>query len=283
MPGAAHPRSSPARRSARALVGAATIGWLLVAVACEADPNASTTAGPTSSVASTTSVATPPTDDATTTVVTGPGVDPTETTPTTTTSRPDATDVVRGSTTISHPTGSKAGTGTVRSVDFADLTYPTSVCADVIDHPPSGGFQLTDGWARSDESDADSPYTVQLRPARSFGDVDGDGREDVALVLECGRGSQPVPMGWIYTSDATGPRPLTGVDLDPDSLPVSGVLDTSLSSLRIADRTVVTDWDVYLDGDALCCPSKSAVVVWTWVDGQLTPGEPLLTRASTGH
>ena len=84
---------------------------------------------------------------------------------------------------------------------------------------------------------------------------------NAALVLTCSRGGQPVPMGWIYTVDDSGPRPLAGVGLDPDSLPITGVLDTSLTSVRITGSTVVTDWEVYVDGDARCCPAKTAVVV----------------------
>jgi hypothetical protein len=193
---------------------------------------------------------------------------------------PDPTDVVTDGTEVALPGGGRSGS--IRAVDFADLTYPTSVCAEVIDRPPSGGFELVDGEAHAGEDAADGPYRVRLRPDRSFGDVNGDGHEDAALVLECSRGGQPVPTGWIYTRDGSGPRPLAGVDLGPDSLPITGVLDTSLTNVRIRGTSVVTDWDVYLDGDALCCPSKTAVVVWSWTDGGLVPGDPTLTRSAPG-
>jgi hypothetical protein len=194
----------------------------------------------------------------------------------------DPGDIVTGGTTVSHPGGPTTEAGDIRSVDFADLTYPTSVCADIIDEPPRGGFQLRGGEVHADEDAANGPYSVALRPSRSFGDVNGDDHEDAALVLECSRGGQAVPMGWIYTLDGSGPRPLAGVTLDPDSLPITGVLDTSLTNVRISGATVMTDWDVYVDGDALCCPTKTAVVVWTWTDGGLTPGAPMLTRSPSG-
>lgn len=273
-------RSASVRRpSGRNLaVSAAAIGTLLLAAACEADPSSSSATGSGSAEPTTSTAAPAPGAERATTTEPAQGAEPTGST--TDDPGPDRTDVVTGGTAVSQPGSGATGAGGIRTVDFADLTYPTSVCSDVIDDPPRGGFQLTDGEAHAGEDEADGPYTVQLRQPRSFGDVNGDGHEDAALVLTCSRGGQPVPMGWIYTADDSGPRPLAGVELDPDSLPITGVLDTSLSSVRIAGATVVTDWDVYLDGDALCCPAKTAVVVWTWTDGHLTPGTPMLTRTT---
>jgi hypothetical protein len=196
------------------------------------------------------------------------------------TSIPDPPYVVTGGTAVSHAGGPTSETTTIRSVDFADLTYPTSVCGEVIDQPPRGGFHLVDGVARADQLAPSGPYSVELWPSRSFGDVNDDGHEDTALVLDCSRGGQAQPMGWIYTLDDSGPRPLAGVVLDRELLPITGVLATSLTELRIGASTVITDWDVYLDGDARCCPTMTAVVAWTWTDGGLTPGTPTLVPAT---
>ena len=282
MPNRLRDRSAPRRRPSGwgTIVVAMGIA-LLVLPACEPD------ATPASEGSGSGAGATAPTSDpagSPTTVTPGEGSEPgdgvTPNDPGTPSSMVGPDDVVTGGTTVSHADPTEGGD--IRSVDLAELTYPTSVCADIIDEPPRSGFRLRDGEVHADEDAANGPYSVVLRPARSFGDVNGDGLEDAALVLECSRGGQAVPMGWIYTLDGSGPRPLAGVSLDPDALPTSGVLDTSLTNVRISGAKVITDWDVYVDGDALCCPTRTAVVIWAWTDGGLTPGEPTLSRAHAG-
>ena len=274
------------RGARRSLVGLAIVGVLVVSAACESDPAPTATDAGAGSGEPTTSTAAPDLTgrDGADPSAPGPGDSGDDTdgsNGSATTDPTDPADVVTGGTAVSLP-GRSAGYGSIRTVDFADLTYPTSACFDVIDDPPARGFPLVDGQVRATEDEEAGPYTVTLRPERSFGDVDGDGDEDAALILECSRGGQAVPMGWIYTVGVAGPQPLAGVVLDPDSLPITGVLDTSLTTLRIAGPTVTTGWDIYLDGDALCCPSKRASVTWSWTEGGLTPGPPTIARSDAG-
>ena len=64
--------------------------------------------------------------------------------------------------------------------------------------------------------------------------MNGDGVRDVFRSSSSRhRGSRPIPVGWVYTVDAGRPVALAEVDLDPDSLPLSGVLDTELADIRI--------------------------------------------------
>lgn len=173
--------------------------------------------------------------------------------------------------------GTTVSVASVRAVDFDRFTFPASTCAHVIDHAPSGGYRLDAGVLTSDGDDGIEPFRVQLHAARSFGDLDGDGVDEAALVLDCDRGGGPVPVGWIYTATGGRARPLARLELDGDSLPLPGVLDTALVDLRIAGGTVVSTWDVYLDGDALCCPARLATVTWTWNGSALAPGAPAVT------
>lgn len=192
--------------------------------------------------------------------------------------------VVTGGTAVAHAPGS-GGTGRaddIRTIDFADLTFPRTACAGVIDRPPAGGYPLVDGEARSPEATPDDAYVVSLSPSLSYGDVDGDGAPDAALILECDHGSRPIPVGWIYSVAGGRPVPLARVDLDPDALGLRGVLDTELADMHFEGSTLVTDWVVYLDGDALCCPTRTASVTWSWTDGALTPGAPQVARFTSG-
>jgi hypothetical protein len=170
----------------------------------------------------------------------------------------------------------------IADVDFAQQWFPPSACAGVIDHPPTKGYDLVDGEARAGDPATGDAYVVTLDPAMTFGDVNDDGVTDASLILDCGRGSRAVPVGWVYTLDHGRTAPLARVTLDPDSLPLSGVLDTDLAGLRIQGSTVSSDWVVYVDGDALCCPSKTAAVTWTWTDGDLVAGAPTLSRTRPG-
>jgi hypothetical protein len=285
-------RSAPARRFAgwRAIGAVMAMGMLVLAAGCESEPSTSSSASTTGSAAgagpgsATGEVSTaPPASNGGPAPTTGASGDGDTTAPSTDPTTTDRPTVLTNSSSVSLPGGTSSTWGGIRTVDFAELTYPTSVCADIIDDPPRGGFQLHEGTVHADEDGSRGPYTVALRPTRSFGDVNADGHEDTALVLECSRGGQPVPMGWIYTVDDSGPRPLAGVALDRDALPITGVLDTSLISVRISGRSVLTTWDVYLDGDALCCPTETASVTWTWTDGGLTPGAPTLAGTEPGR
>lgn len=209
--------------------------------------------------------------------------------------RPDSTDstdstgpgqpggtlgIVTGGTAVSHSPGPRPND--IRDIEFADFTFPRTACGSVIDRPPPGGYQLVDGEARSPNPTADDSYVVSLSPTVSYGDVDSDGVRDAALILECDHGSRPIPVGWIYSIAGGRPVPLARVDLDPDALGLRAVLDTELAAIRFEGSTLVTDWVIYLDGDALCCPTRSALVAWTWVDGALTPAAPQVTRTLSG-
>lgn len=208
--------------------------------------------------------------------------DPTDPTdPTDSTGQPDASPrIVTGGTTVSHSPGPRAND--IRDIEFAELTFPRTACGSVIDRPPPGGYQLVDGEARSPNPTADDSYVVSLLPSVSYGDVDGDGVRDAALILECDHGSRRIPVGWVFSIAGGRPVPLAQVDLEPDALGLRAVLDTELAAMRFEGSTLVTDWVVYLDGDALCCPTRSASVAWTWTDGALTPAAPQVTRTTSG-
>lgn len=262
------------------------VGGLVLGMACEADPPPDASGPDAAATDPTTSAATASAPDGVEEPATDPGgrgaSDPGDpSAPSTNGEAPGATTVVPGGTTVSLP-GRPGRGGSIRSIDLAHLTYPTSTCADVIDDPPSSGFALVDGEARATADDPSGPYTVTLTPDRSYGDINADGHDDAAVIIACSRGGQPVPVGWIYTVDEAGPRPLAGVALGRDALPITGVLDTSLTDLRITGSRVTSGWDVYLDGDALCCASKHASVTWTWIDGRLTPGPPTITSTAAG-
>lgn len=191
------------------------------------------------------------------------------------------TGVASGGTTVSLPSARpSSGPLQVRDIDFAGFTFPSSACAGVIAKPPVDGYALVDGTVRSGAPTDEGSYGVRLATSRSFGDVNGDQVEDVTLILECDRGNRPIPVGWVYTVADGAPRALARISLDPDTLPLRWVLDAELDSLRIEGATVVSTWDVYLDGDAICCPTSSATVTWNWGPDSLMADAPVLKAAA---
>jgi hypothetical protein len=70
------------------------------------------------------------------------------------------------------------GTGSIRDVDLRNATYPVGVCFEGLG-PPGDTFTLHDGTSAG-------PGTVVNLTAVAYGDVTGDGREDVAVVIYCG-------------------------------------------------------------------------------------------------
>ncbi len=190
------------------------------------------------------------------------------------------TGVAPGGTTVSLPSPPGNGPSRVRDIDFAGFTFPSSACAGVISDPPVQGYELVDGTVRSGTPTDGRSYGVRLAASRSFGDVNGDQVEDVTLILECDRGNRPIPVGWVYTVTDGVVQALARISLDPDTLPLRWVLDAELDSLRIEGSTVLSTWDIYLDGDAICCPTSAATVVWHWESDALIADAPVLTAST---
>lgn len=113
-----------------------------------------------------------------------------------------------------------------------------------------------------------------------YGDIDGDGRPEAALKVECdnGGGTADGQLGFgavILTSRhdrliALGS--ITPQEQAPDAIHV-----TLLTDVQILHGSVVVHESWYRATDATCCPTGTAVTTWTLDGDRLSPGTPEIT------
>lgn len=166
------------------------------------------------------------------------------------------------------PVDLNLGSTGVRDVDFSSYTFPPDSCGHVFASPPADGYQLVDGGVRHGTPlDADF-YSVTLHTERSYGDITGNGDDEVVLLLDCSTGNHPRTYGWAYTAAGATTRAL-GV-LPPPPEP-DGIAYIELATATIDHGIVVAQWQLYHDGDGHCCPSASTTVNYRWIDDRFAP------------
>ncbi len=113
-----------------------------------------------------------------------------------------------------------------------------------------------------------------------YGDVDGDGRPEAALIVECDNGGDTAAGQLAFAAIAftshQGRLVVLGT-VAPQERPSDGVHATLLADVRLLPGKVVADEHWYRSNDSTCCPSGSAVTTWTLHAGQLVPGTPDIT------
>lgn len=190
---------------------------------------------------------TTPADDTTTTSTTAPA----DETTTTTTSAPDQDGSGSGSP---GTTGGASPTlGSVRDVDFANLTYPAP-CPSLLD---TGDLALVDGRGSLDGPEAEGlQFAVELRPV-VYGDVTGDGVDDALVLIFCHhqRAEQAAAWAGVYGLDAAGTTRLIGEPLviDANVSEVSAPRDGQVTALvyqndDLSGPLLERTWD--FDGEA---------------------------------
>lgn len=171
--------------------------------------------------------------------------------------------------------GSGMSAGTASGGDhLTELSLPAGVCAH--DAP---AVQLAEGTAMNnadsvaDEYSGDGSFVVALSsPASSArGDLDGDGSDELAVVVACG-GYGGGNNSWTHIAvlRTGGPRPALLADLQPDSHGTGvGAAEVSIGPgvLHSIDHT-------YAEGDARCCPSSRDVTEWRWQNDRLVQTKP---------
>ena len=127
---------------------------------------------------------------------------------------------------------------------------------------PRGNSQvtLTDGEVPWTTEDGARQTAYWLHSVHAFGDLDGDGNDDAAVVL-------------MWSGGGSGTFYLIHAVLNRDGQPLV------VRGLRVGDRTyvesmVITDGRItlvaYLTGDrGLCCPNHYVALEYTLIDGEL--------------
>ncbi|MFZ5724127.1 MAG: hypothetical protein ACOY33_10770 [Pseudomonadota bacterium] len=141
----------------------------------------------------------------------------------------------------------------------ADTPISRSEAANAIyasENTASGRMQLVDGHYADDDL-----VTGDLDVTEARGDVDGDGRPDLAVLLVTGTGGSGV-FRELYLLRRT-----------PEGLAVSAPAllgdRVEVNALRIEQHDIVVDLLVQGENDPLCCPTQAVTYRFRLVAGEL--------------
>ena len=158
----------------------------------------------------------------------------------------------------------------LHNVDWADETLPGAVCGakqPIRLHHHTAVVNST-GWAKYRRVTVDSGWNPVV-----YGDLDGDGQDEAALVVDCnnGGGTADGVMAYaqvIFTAGEKSPRVL-GV-VTPQSSITYGA---PLVQVKIEPGKIVAHEFWYGPKDGTCCASGRVTTVWKYVNGKAgTPG-----------
>ena len=170
----------------------------------------------------------------------------------------------------------------LHALDWRSLALPGAVCGSsrpirLLRHPWGGAALL--------RGDVDhlwwNPLVVETWSKPTFGDLDGDGRDEAAINVDCANGGG-TGGGQLETSVvvfAAAGRSLHVVGVLTPRQPLTPDTHVPVSFVRTLGegRVVVSEgWYGPYDGD--CCPSGRARTVWTLRAGRLRPLRTTILR-----
>jgi len=130
-------------------------------------------------------------------------------------------------------------------MDVRNLAYPNEMVA-------SGVAQLKDGVYQEDIAGSSEKLTVKLVDPPAYGDIDGDGAQDAAVLLAAESGGSGTFYYLSVVVTRSG-KPTPAATVFIDDRPV-------IESLRIdPSGNVILQATIHKEEDAMCCPSWQVV------------------------
>jgi hypothetical protein len=175
----------------------------------------------------------------------------------------------------------------VHQVDWANVTLPGSVCgaSHAIHLHRHLAVVVSNRWGKRWRSAAWPAWprvTVDAgwNPV-VYGDIDGDGKDEAALVVGCNNGGGTAGgflayAQVIFTAGKKSPRVFA--ILTPQQRPYPNVLPTLLQ-VTIRRGEVIAHEAWYGANDGTCCPSGRSTTTWRYANGTLRPVKVRACRA----
>lgn len=112
-----------------------------------------------------------------------------------------------------------------------------------------------------------------------YGDLDGDGRDEAALVVDCDSGSATADGVYAYAQvifRIAGTKATAFGVVTPRVQPKAEL--PTLLTVTIRRGSIVAHEAFYGPHDGTCCPSGRATTIWTYTSHALKPGTPSIIR-----
>jgi hypothetical protein len=172
----------------------------------------------------------------------------------------------------------------LHKVDWASVTLPGSVCGASkpirLHHGSAFITPIPRRFSRDSFPPGKRGVTVDsAADAVVFGDLEGSGREDAGLAVNCNNGGGTADgvllYAWAIFSGRGGRLSVVGI-VTPQVQP-SEELPT-LIGIAIRPGKITAHEFFYGPADATCCSSGRATTIWTDAHRTLLPGVPVITR-----
>jgi hypothetical protein len=148
----------------------------------------------------------------------------------------------------------------IRRVDFGEVAPPGSACAEGLRFAPPATIAVEAG--RSPVLDVARFTRLEIDPAVTYGNVDGDGDDEAVVHVVCSygaNGAEDTVHVWDLRRGQVDH--LAAVREPPES--VTGPLLPAVSDVAVVDggRIAIT-WTSYAADDPNCCPSRLTTVTY---------------------
>jgi peptidoglycan/xylan/chitin deacetylase (PgdA/CDA1 family) len=149
--------------------------------------------------------------------------------------------------------------------ELQNAAYPAGNSADELNRDGETNdttVRLRDGEFIDENPSGGGPaITINLAPYRVYGDLDGDGSEEVALILvETSGNSNPLYKLIAMRSDGGKPSPAGGYPLGSDLF---------IREINIKYGKIQVELREFSSGDPVCCPSTSRRLAFSMEDAGL--------------
>lgn len=156
----------------------------------------------------------------------------------------------------------------IRLLDFGEIDQAGTTCAEGPDVTMPGVITVADG--ESEVLDEDTFTRLEVDGDVTYGDVDGDGRDEAVVHTICTFGANGAQDNIQVWDLETGTAEVKATFGEPPAS-VTGPLPPAVKEVAIEDDgTVAVTWTHYADDDAQCCPSLESTLRYLVTGSQVT-------------
>jgi hypothetical protein len=185
-------------------------------------------------------------------------------------------------TTVGNNTATSSVGKTVRDIDWLNRSYDsesgmlTVVNGEVEIHYDESGNVVGPDYKPADPDALPMPGWFSVSPP-AYGDVDGDGAEEVAITTTFNGGGTGRFSGVDIYAMRDGKETVIG------SIPGGDRGDGGIDNVTFEGKVIVVDRMMSMEDDGACCPSKLQHERWSWNGSAFVEDEKARTLSDFGQ